>query len=102
MDKQLYKWADDYDHLPKKERKRWKVKDYLAMRYTLAKYFPVYDTTTLLYISYLEHAKEKMPQLQVIIDCLDENRPEYSIEQDHFESLNVDVWNALIPFNESK
>ncbi|WP_405168538.1 hypothetical protein [Paenibacillus sp. FSL H3-0286] len=102
MDKQLYKWADDYDHLPKKERKRWKVKDYLTMRYTLVKYFPVYDTTTLLYITYLEHAKERKPELQVIIDCLDENKPKYTQEQNYLESLNIDIWNVLIPFKESE
>ncbi|MEK4433012.1 hypothetical protein MHB54_28055 [Paenibacillus sp. FSL M7-0802] len=97
---QLYKWIDDYDRLSKKERKKWKAKDYLLMRQMLVKYFPEYNTTTLLYISYLEKAKEKIPKLQTIIDCLDSNKPPYSSEQNYLESLNVNIWDALITYKE--
>ena len=100
MDEQLSQWIDDYDRLRKKERKKWKAKDYLLMRQMLAKYFPEYNTTTILYISYLEKAKERIPKLQTIIDCLDMDKPAYSSEQNYLESINVEIWDALIPNKE--
>ncbi|OMD66673.1 hypothetical protein [Paenibacillus odorifer] len=68
------------------------------MRQMLIKYFTSYDTTTILYISFLEKVKDEKPELQVVIDCLDMNKPEYSYEQNYLESLNADAWDALIPF----
>ncbi|QSF43294.1 hypothetical protein [Paenibacillus tianjinensis] len=92
-------YLNDYDHLTKKQKKRWKAKDYVTMRSMIDKYFSEYNIVTMLYISLLEKAKDNKPELQVVIDCLDQkNHENYSKEQDYFESLMADVAESLIPY----
>jgi hypothetical protein len=96
LNEQYDNWVSDYHFLPSEEKALWNKDKYIEMRSAVAKYFTEDNASALMCISLFEHAKEFKPELQTVIDVIDQ-QIEYSQENNYLESLTLDVWRVLIP-----